>query len=61
MSEILRIPLPNFLCDHNAILVKPYVHRSQKPNNGRMMKRDLRNSRCYVLVNGLSNLRFLNL
>ena len=31
--------------DHNAILVKPYVHRSQKPNNDRKMKRDLRNSR----------------
>ena len=24
--------------DHSAILVKPYVHRSQKPNNGRKMK-----------------------
>ena len=24
--------------DRNAILVKPYVHRSQKPNNGRKIK-----------------------
>jgi hypothetical protein len=31
--------------DHNAILIKPYLHRKQKPNNSRQWKIDLRDSR----------------
>ena len=38
-----------------AILVKPYVHRSQKPNNGRKMKRDLRNSRIRSFGQWITN------
>ena len=41
--------------DHNAILVKPYVHRSQKPNNGRKMKRDLRDSRIRSFGQWITN------
>ena len=41
--------------DHNAILVKPYVHRSQKPNNDRKMKRDLRNSRIRSFGQWITN------
>ena len=41
--------------DHNAILVKPYVHRLQKPNNGGKVKRNLRDSRIRSFGQWITN------
>ncbi len=51
---VFKLP-PIGSSDHNAILVKPYGHRSQKPNNGRKMKRDLRNSRVRSFGQWITN------
>ena len=41
--------------DHNAILIKPYLHRKQKPNNSRQWKRDLRDSRVGYFGQWITN------
>ena len=45
--------------DHNAILIKPYLHRKQKPNNSRQWKRDLRDSRVRSFGQWITNYDWL--